>query len=90
VALAAYQSTPMPEYASTVGLTCDYLASDGAQPGDPVKAARAILTALDAPTPPLRLALGGDAVDAILEHLGHRQAEIRQWETTSRGTEFDV
>jgi hypothetical protein len=40
-----------------------------------VKAARAILTALDAPTPPLRLARGGDA---ILEHLDHRQAEIQE------------
>lgn len=35
----------------------------------PAKAARTILTALDAPNPPLRLVLGGDAVDSILERL---------------------
>lgn len=86
---AAYQSTPMPEYAATVGPTRDYLASDGAQPGDPAKAARAILTALDAPAPPLRLPLGSDAVDAILEHLRELQAEIREWDTTSRSTDLD-
>ncbi len=60
----------MPEYAAIVGPTRDYLASDGSQPGDPAKAARTILTAaLDAPNPPLRLVLGGDAVDSILERL---------------------
>src|SRR5207248_3365512 len=36
---------------------------DGTQPGDPRKAARAILEVLDSPEPPLRLVLGNDAVD---------------------------
>ena len=86
---AAYQSTAMPEYATTVGPTRDYLASDGSQPGDPAKAARAILTALDAPTPPLRLVLGGDAVDSILERLHTVESEVRQWEPISRDTAYD-
>lgn len=86
---AAYQSTPMPEYAATVGPTRDYLASDGNQPGDPAKAARAILTALDAPTPPLRLVLGGDAVDAIVDHLRAVETEVRQWEPVSRDTAYE-
>jgi NAD(P)-dependent dehydrogenase (short-subunit alcohol dehydrogenase family) len=52
---AAYTSKPIPEYAATVGPTRQYLRSgDGTQPGDPAKAAQAILTALDAPNPPLR------------------------------------
>jgi NAD(P)-dependent dehydrogenase (short-subunit alcohol dehydrogenase family) len=84
---AAYQSSAMPEYAATVGQTRDYLATgDGTQPGDPAKAARAILHALDSPTPPLRLALGSDAVDGILEHLHSVEAEVRQWESVSRDT----
>jgi NAD(P)-dependent dehydrogenase (short-subunit alcohol dehydrogenase family) len=84
---AAYQSAPMPEYAATVGPTRDYLISgDGTQPGDPEKAAQAILTALDAPEPPLRLVLGGDAVDNILDRLQTLQAEVRQWESVSRDT----
>jgi hypothetical protein len=61
---------------------------DGTQPGDPVKAARAILTALAADTVPLRLPLGGDAVDGILDHLRTVHDEVRTWETLSRGTAF--
>src|ERR687896_468927 len=41
---AAYESTPMSEYAETVGPTRDYVRNNhGLQPGDPVKAAEAIL-----------------------------------------------
>jgi hypothetical protein len=42
---------------------------DGTQPGDPAKAAPAILAALAADQTPLRLPLGSDAVDAISAHL---------------------
>jgi hypothetical protein len=38
---------------------------DGLQPGDPAKAAQAILTALDADEPPLRLVLGADAIGNV-------------------------
>src|SRR5436190_11084542 len=63
---AAYLSEPMPEYAATVGPTREYVRTGGgSQPGDPAKAALAILAALDAPDPPLRLVLGGDAIDNI-------------------------
>ena len=63
-------SEPMPDYAGTVGRTRQMIdGSAGTQPGDPAKAATAILTALDAPSTPLRLPLGDDAVDAILSHL---------------------
>jgi hypothetical protein len=37
----------------------------GKQPGDPTKAAEAILAALDSDEPPLRLALGADAVEGL-------------------------
>jgi hypothetical protein len=59
---------------------------DGTQPGDPAKAAAAILTALDAGQTPLRLPLGDDAVDAILGHLDAVRAEIATWEKTARDT----
>lgn len=62
---------------------------DGTQPGDPAKAARAILTALDSPEPPLRLALGGDAVDAIAAHHELLRADLRGWEALSRSTDLD-
>jgi NAD(P)-dependent dehydrogenase (short-subunit alcohol dehydrogenase family) len=84
---AAYVSAPLPEYAATVGPTRDYLRSgDGHQPGDPARAARAIVTALDAPDPPLRLVLGGDAIDRIRDRLGSLGAELDKWEAVGRDT----
>ena len=58
----------------------------GSQPGDPAKAAAAILTALAADRPPLRLALGDDAVDAIREHLRAVSDELTAWEAVGRAT----
>jgi hypothetical protein len=60
--------------------------SAGTQPGDPAKAATAILTALDSDSTPLRLPLGDDAVDAILSHLDRTGADIRSWEKLARDT----
>jgi NAD(P)-dependent dehydrogenase (short-subunit alcohol dehydrogenase family) len=87
---AAYLSEELPEYAETVGPTRGYVTGgDGSQPGDPAKAAAAILTALDAEQTPLRLALGGDAVDNIRTELDTRAAELAAWEQLSRATAFD-
>ncbi len=81
------ESAELPAYAGTVGPTRRMIKGvDGAQPGDPAKAARAIRTALAADTTPLRLPLGDDAVDGILGHLGAVQDEVRAWEKLSRST----
>ncbi|ONI85473.1 short-chain dehydrogenase/reductase [Saccharothrix sp. ALI-22-I] len=61
---------------------------DGAQPGDPVKAAAAIQAALDSEHTPLRLALGADAVDGIGERLDRVRAELEQWQAVGRATAF--
>jgi NAD(P)-dependent dehydrogenase (short-subunit alcohol dehydrogenase family) len=75
------------DYAATVGPVRANMASlDGTQPGDPRKAAAAIIAALEAPDPPLRLALGADAVDNIRAAHGRRRADLEAWETVSRGT----
>jgi NAD(P)-dependent dehydrogenase (short-subunit alcohol dehydrogenase family) len=77
-------------YSSTVGATRTMIRSNaGKQPGDPAKAALAILSALAADDPPLRLPLGGDAVDAVTGHLGKVRAEVAAWESVSRGTALD-
>lgn len=77
-------------YASSVGTTRDLVRTgDGTQPGDPAKAAEAILTVLAADHPPLRLPLGNDAVDAIATHLDTTRAGLKTWETIARNTEFD-
>ena len=44
----------------------------------------------DAPEPPLRLALGADAVDTIRGQLESLTAELSAWEAVSRDTTFDV
>jgi NAD(P)-dependent dehydrogenase (short-subunit alcohol dehydrogenase family) len=59
---------------------------DGSQPGDPVKAATAILEALNMPSPPRRLALGSDAVEQIGAALDARRAELDEWAELSRST----
>jgi hypothetical protein len=59
------------------------------QPGDPAKAAAAILAALGAEQPPLRLPLGNDAADAIAKHLDDARAEYLAWESSSRNTDVD-
>jgi NAD(P)-dependent dehydrogenase (short-subunit alcohol dehydrogenase family) len=86
---ALVESRPISAYDATVGPTRAMIKGiDGTQPGDPAKAATAILTALDADTTPLRLPLGDDAVDGILAHLDTVQAELRSWEPVSRATAF--
>ncbi|HEU0239247.1 MAG TPA: SDR family NAD(P)-dependent oxidoreductase [Mycobacterium sp.] len=86
---SAYVSTPIADYNATVGRTRAALRMHGSQAGDPAKAAQAILTALDAPEPPLRLALGADAVASIRGKLESMLAELSEWESLSDGTAFD-
>lgn len=80
-------SAQIADYASTVGPTRQMIETgNGTQPGDPVKAAAAILTALDAGATPLRLPLGDDAVDAILNHLDGIRTEVTAWDKLARNT----
>ncbi|WP_326566270.1 oxidoreductase [Amycolatopsis rhabdoformis] len=78
------------DYTESVGPTRRMVVdADGTQAGDPAKAAAAILTALDAPEPPLRLALGADAVEAIGTHLDQVRGDLTTWEGVARATAFD-
>jgi NAD(P)-dependent dehydrogenase (short-subunit alcohol dehydrogenase family) len=87
---AAYLSAEMPEYAETVGPTREYVQTNhGAQPGDPAKAAQAIIAALDADEPPLRLALGADAIGNIERRLAAVSEEIERWRETGEATAVD-
>jgi NAD(P)-dependent dehydrogenase (short-subunit alcohol dehydrogenase family) len=84
---AAYQSAAMPEYEDTVGPTREYVRTNhGQQPGDPVKAAAAILQALDADEPPLRLVLGADAIGNIERRLERVSAELAAWREVGAAT----
>ena len=85
-----HRSLEMDAYAATVGQARAWLdRADGTQRGDPDKAAKAILTALDAADPPLRLALGADAVDALRAKHERLRDDLDRWEAVSRDTELD-
>ncbi|MEU6540543.1 oxidoreductase [Streptomyces sp. NPDC047000] len=87
---ALQQSAATDTYQDIVGPVRSGLPDgSGREPGDPARAAAAILTALDADEPPLRLPLGNDATDGITDHLDRAGTELRSWEKLSRSTDFD-
>jgi len=63
-------------------------AKSGKQPGDPVKAAQALLQLVASDNPPLRLYLGDDALQLVEQKLEQMRAEIATWESVSRSTGF--
>ena len=78
-----------PEYDTTVGATVRFQRDyDGKQPGDPMKAARAILHIASLSEPPLRLLVGTDAYDAAEKHTMQMLASDRDWKDLSISTDF--
>lgn len=63
-------------------------AKSGNQPGDPARAAQALLALVDAPTPPTRLFLGEDALALVAQKLDSMRDELAAWEALSRSTSF--
>lgn len=63
--------------------------NSGRQPGDPAKAAQAILRLVASPEPPAHLLLGRDAIGLVREKLGALKAEIAAWEQVSLSTDFE-
>ncbi|MEB2484300.1 oxidoreductase [Burkholderia multivorans] len=63
------------------------VARSGNQPGDPHKAARAILAVLAAEQPPAHLLLGSDALGLVTQRLSAWQDEIRAWEALTVSTD---
>jgi hypothetical protein len=61
---------------------------DGNQPGDPRRAAEAIVRAVEADEPPLRLPLGEMAVAGIRHKLERQLRELERWAELSRSTAF--
>lgn len=58
----------------------------GKQLGDPVKAARAMLAAIEAENPPAHLLLGSDALMLVRAKLAALEDEFREWEATTVST----
>ena len=59
----------------------------GKQPGDPVKAAHAILALIESEAPPTHLLLGSDALRLVRQKLAALDKEIEQWEKVTRSTD---
>lgn len=78
------------DYESTVGKTRTWReGSSGKEEGDPVKAAEAILKAVESPSPPLRLVLGADALQLIRNKLTQVSQEVDDWETVTLATAYE-
>ncbi len=61
----------------------------GTQPGDPAKAAQALITAIESPDPPALLVLGADAYQAYGRILDAQRTEFEAWREVSLSTDLD-
>jgi NAD(P)-dependent dehydrogenase (short-subunit alcohol dehydrogenase family) len=78
------------DYTETSGKIIEWSrAMDGKQPGDPAKAAAAMIQVVESDNPPLRLALGDDAVNVIAQKLDAMKAELEAWKPVSLSTAFE-
>ncbi len=76
-------------YAETAGARRRGIAGySGRQAGDPVRAAHAIVKAVESETPPLHLLLGRQALDVVRGKLSALQAEIDAWEAVTLSADF--
>ncbi|HKR08613.1 MAG TPA: oxidoreductase [Gemmatimonadaceae bacterium] len=72
------------DYAATAGKNIENLrASSGKQPGDPARAAAAIIDAVESPNPPLRLLLGRAALKGARIKLDMLKRDFDAWEQTT-------
>lgn len=80
---------PIDDYSTTAGQRRkESDGTHGTQPGDPARAAQAILSIAEAADPPLRLLLGSDALHAVGGELRHRLDDMVAWEPLTRSTDF--
>jgi NAD(P)-dependent dehydrogenase (short-subunit alcohol dehydrogenase family) len=80
-----------PEYDATVGKIARFQRDfNGKQPGNPAKAAAAVLRITSIDNPPLRLILGSDAFQAIEQNDLAKLNSDREWKELSISTDFDL
>lgn len=76
-------------YRSVIGPVEEYLfGNDGKQPGDPHKAALAMIRVVGSEDPPLRLLLGADAIGLWEAKRAAITAELAHWRAVGEGTAF--
>jgi len=79
----------LPDYEGTVGKFRGFLSKmEGKQPGDPAKAAAAILDLMDAEKPPFRFVLGNYGTTTFARTLASMEAELNAWKEKGLPTDF--
>ena len=82
-------SVEIADYAATAGAVRRHLREQsGNEPGDPVRAASAIIQVVEAPNPPLHLLLGKDALRMAQEKLNVLRRDFDLWKTVTVGADF--
>ncbi|PRY14049.1 oxidoreductase [Kineococcus rhizosphaerae] len=80
---------PIADYAGTAGpRRIENDTVHGTQPGDPAKAAEAMIALAEAENPPSSIFLGSDALASIEAVLKERVAEVNVWRELSTSTDF--
>ena len=87
----AQSSTVIDDYADTAGKRRkEHDTVHGTQAGDPAKAARAIIAAVESDEPPAFLLLGNDALNTYRRLAEARLNSIKQWEHLTTSTDIDA
>ncbi|WP_034915735.1 oxidoreductase [Erwinia sp. 9145] len=60
----------------------------GTQPGDPVRAAQAMIALTESANPPRHLVMGAFGFDAVSKKLKERLEQVEAWKETTLGTDF--
>ena len=81
VEIADYAETAHARYATTSGYS-------GKQPGDPVRAAEAIIKVAEAENPPLHLLLGRPGLEFARQKLNALEKNIVDWEDVTLGADY--
>ncbi len=83
-------ASSMDAYKPTVGKFLEFLEKiEGTQPGDPEKAALALIKVVESENPPLRLVLGKYAYSKFRNKIASLTAELDAWEAVAANTDFE-
>jgi len=85
----AQSNIKIADYAQTAGARREQtVARSGNQQGDPVRAAQAIIDAVNAPNTPRHLLLGAPALDLARKDLAAKAQEFDEWEAVTLGSDY--
>ena len=79
---------PIDDYAQAAARRSQLRASSGRQPGDPVRAAKAIVQVVESDSPPLHLVLGKVGRERVREKLNDLLRSMDEWDAVTVGADF--